>query len=195
MRRCHFIVYFSPHAVIRCGHNNGVGGVAEARQIHWRVLCVLLKVSRKNLLLCTEMASDSTAETVLLTDSSSDLCCIFMHPNLATKRSKEGPLIYDGASKIFRIDAVKTIKPTIRPIGRHHPRISFLPFAGTGPTTSSIFGKLPGGSFLSECQALSAIRRGSPKLYQTGFLSASISFFEIGRSHSVPNQGSTMGGG
>jgi hypothetical protein len=50
-------------------------------------------------------------------------------------------------------------------------------------------------SFLSECQALSVIRPGSPRWYQTGVLSASISFSEIGISHMVPNQGSTVGGG
>jgi hypothetical protein len=32
-------------------------------------------------------------------------------------------------------------------------------------------------------------------LYQTGVLSVSISFLEIGRSHRAPNQESTVGGG
>ena len=98
-------------------------------------------------------------------------------------------------SNIFRTDAVKIVKLTIRPIGRHHPRNSSLPHVDTGPTVSSILGMLPGSPFLSECQALSAIRPVSPQWYQTGVLSASISFFEIGRSHRVPNQGSMVGGG
>jgi hypothetical protein len=45
------------------------------------------------------------------------------------------------------------------------------------------------------CQALFAIRPGSAQWYQTGVLSASVSFLEIGRSHRVPNVGSTVGGG
>jgi hypothetical protein len=81
-------------------------------------------------------------------------------------------IIYEGVSKIFRTDAVKTIKLIIRPIGRNHPRISSLPHVDTGPTVSYIFVTLPGSSFLSECQALSAIRPGSPQWYQTGVLSA-----------------------
>ena len=52
---------------------------------------------------------------------------------------------------------------------------------------------LPGSPFLSECQALSAIRLIS-QWYQSGVRSASISFLETGRSHRVPNQGSTVGG-
>ena len=101
---------------------------------------------------------------------------------------------YEGWSKIFQTDAVKIIKLTIRPIGRRHPWNSSLPHVDTGPTVSSIFGTLPGSPFLSECQALSAIRPVSPQWYQTGVLSASISFLEIGRSHRVPNVGSTVGG-
>jgi hypothetical protein len=46
---------------------------------------------------------------------------------------------------------------------------------------------------LSECQAHSAIRIGSPQWFQTGVLSASVSCLKIGRSHRVPNQGSTVG--
>jgi len=46
-----------------------------------------------------------------------------------------------------------------------------------------------------QCQALSAIRPISPQWYQTGVLSASISFLEKGRNHREPNQGSTVGGG
>jgi hypothetical protein len=57
---------------------------------------------------------------------------------------------YEGVSKIFRTDAVKIIKLTIRPIGRHHPRSSTLPHVDTGPTVSSIFGTRPGSPFLSE---------------------------------------------
>ena len=55
---------------------------------------------------------------------------------------------YVGGSKIFRTDAVKTIKLTIRPIGRRHPLSSSLPHVDTGPTVSSIFGTHPGSSFL-----------------------------------------------
>jgi hypothetical protein len=87
------------------------------------------------------------------------------------------------------------MKVTIRPIGRHHPRSSSLPHVDTGPTVSFIFGTLPGTHFLSECQALSAILQGSPPWYQTDVLLASVSFWEIRRSHSVPYQGSTVGGG
>ena len=72
-------------------------------------------------------------------------------------------------SKIFWTDAVKIVKLTIRPIGRRHPRSSSLPHVDTGPTIS-IFGTLPGGPFLSECQALSVIRPVSPQWYQTGVL-------------------------
>jgi hypothetical protein len=62
-----------------------------------------------------------------------------------------GMHIYEGGSKIFRIDAVKILKLTIRPIGRHNPRSSSLPRVDT---VSSIFGTLPRSPFLSECQAL-----------------------------------------
>ena len=103
--------------------------------------------------------------------------------------------IYVGWSKSFQTDAVKIIKLTIRPIGRCHPRSSSLPNVITGPTVSSVFGTLPGSPFLSECQALSAFRPGSPQWYLTGVLSDSISFYKIGRSHRVPNQGSMVVGG
>ena len=102
--------------------------------------------------------------------------------------------MYEMVSKISRTDAVKIVKLTLRPIGRLHPRSSSLPHVDTSPTVSSIFGTLPGSPFLSECQTLSAIRPVSPQWYQTGVLSASISFLEIGRSHRVPNVGSTVGG-
>jgi hypothetical protein len=98
-------------------------------------------------------------------------------------------LQYVVVSKIFLTDAVKIIKLTITPICRHHLRSSFLPHINTGPTATSIFGTLPGSPFLSHCHALSAIGPGSPQWYQTGVLSASIYFLEIGRSHRVPNQG------
>jgi hypothetical protein len=97
-------------------------------------------------------------------------------------------------SKIFRTGAVKFMKLAIRLIGRHQPVSNSLPHVETGPTVSSIVKALPGSPFLSECQALSAIRAGS-KWYQTGVLSTSVTFLEIGRSHRVPNQGSTVGGG
>jgi hypothetical protein len=101
---------------------------------------------------------------------------------------------YEGEPKIFRTDAVKIIKLAIRSIGCHHPQNSSLPHVDTGPTVSSILGTLPGSPFLSECQALAEIRSGSPQRYQTGVLSASIPFLEIGRSDKVPNQGSTVVG-
>ena len=103
-------------------------------------------------------------------------------------------LTYEGWSKIFRTDAVKIIKLTISPISRRHPRSSSLQHVDTSPTFSFIFGTLPGSPFLSECQALSVIRPGSPHWYRTGVLSASISFLEIGRSHRVPSRGSMVGG-
>ena len=102
---------------------------------------------------------------------------------------------YNVVSKIFETAAVKIIKLTIRPISHCHPRSSSLPHVVTGPTVSSVFGTIPGSPFLSECQALSAIWPIFPHWYQTSILSASISFLEIGRSHRVPNQGSTVGGG
>jgi hypothetical protein len=102
---------------------------------------------------------------------------------------------YESVFKMFRAGAVKIIKLTIRYIGHHYPRSNSVPHVDTDPTFSSIFGTLPGSSFLSECQALSAIRPGSPQWYQTGVLSASVSILEIGRSVRVPNQWSTVGGG
>jgi hypothetical protein len=62
--------------------------------------------------------------------------------------------IYEGVSQIFRTDAVKIIKLTIRPIGRHHPRCSSLPHVYIGPTVSFIFGTLPGSPFLSVSSTL-----------------------------------------
>jgi len=72
---------------------------------------------------------------------------------------------------------------------------SSLPHVDTSPTVSSIFGTLPGSPFLSEYQALSVIWPVSPQWYQTGVLSALFSFLDIGISHRVPDQGSTVGGG
>ena len=56
---------------------------------------------------------------------------------------------YKVVSKIFKTDAVKIVKLTIRPIGHHHPRSSSFPHADAGPTFSSIFGTLHGSPFLS----------------------------------------------
>jgi hypothetical protein len=70
---------------------------------------------------------------------------------LLLNRSK---IKYEGLSKIFRIDSVKIIKLTIRLIGCHCPRSSSLPHVDTGLNICSIFGKLSGSPFLSECQAL-----------------------------------------
>src|SRR5215475_16169195 len=95
--------------------------------------------------------------------------------------------VYEGVSKIFRTDAVKIIKLTISPIGRHHPRSSSLPHVHTGPTVSSVFGTLPVSPFLSHCQALSAIRPGSAEWYQTSVLSGPVTFLETGRSDRLKN--------
>ena len=97
-------------------------------------------------------------------------------------------------SKNFRTD-VKIVKLTLRPIGRRHPRSSSLPHVDTGPTASSIFGTLPGGPFLSECQALCDSACISSVVSNRCFFLASISFMERGRSHRVPNQGITLDGG
>jgi hypothetical protein len=88
----------------------------------------------------------------------------------------------------------KNHKTTIRLIGHHHPRHSSLPHVHTSLTVSSIFGTLSVTPFLSQCQALSAIRPGSPQWYKIGILSESILFLEIGRNHRIPNQRSTVGG-
>ena len=63
-------------------------------------------------------------------------------------------LNYEVVSKIFWTDTVKIVKLTIRPISCRYPQSSSLLHVDTGPTISSIFGMLPGSSFLSECQAL-----------------------------------------
>ena len=46
---------------------------------------------------------------------------------------------YEVVFKIFRTDAVKVLKLTIRSIGRRQPRSSSLPHIDTGPTVSCIF--------------------------------------------------------
>jgi hypothetical protein len=103
-------------------------------------------------------------------------------------------VMYKVVSKIFETDAAKIAELTIKSLGHRHPRSSSLPHVDTGPTVFSIFGTLPGIPFLSERQALSAIRPISPQWYQTGVLSASISFLKIGRSQRVPNPRITVGG-
>jgi hypothetical protein len=97
---------------------------------------------------------------------------------------------YDVVSKLFRTDHYLTI----RPIGRHHPRSSSIPHVGRSPSSPPILERFLEVLF---CQSVkhSAIRPGCPQCYQTGVLSASISFLKIGRSHRVPNQGSTVSGG
>jgi hypothetical protein len=97
-------------------------------------------------------------------------------------------VLYEGESKIFWNDTLKIIKLTIRPIGHHHSRSSSLPHVDTGPTISFILGMLPGSPFLLKCKAVSAIRLRYHQWYQTGILSASVSFLEIGRRHRVPIQ-------
>jgi hypothetical protein len=59
---------------------------------------------------------------------------------------------YAGVSKIFRTDAVKITKLTIRPIGRRHPRSSFLPHVDISSTSN--FGTVPVSPLPSECQAV-----------------------------------------
>jgi hypothetical protein len=81
-------------------------------------------------------------------------CCLWMsswapydssvklnHTTRITSRTKDTRhlFLFEGLFKIFWTDPVKTIKITIRPIGRHHPRSSYLPHVDTGPTVSSIF--------------------------------------------------------
>jgi hypothetical protein len=63
-------------------------------------------------------------------------------------------VVYEGVSKIFRTDAVKIIKLTIRSIGRIHPRSSSFPHQDTVPTVSSMFGTLPGTPILSVSSTL-----------------------------------------
>jgi len=63
-------------------------------------------------------------------------------------------LNYEVVSKIFWTDTVKIVKLTIRPIGCRYLRSSYLPHVDTGPTISSIFGMLPGSSFLSVSSTL-----------------------------------------
>jgi hypothetical protein len=102
--------------------------------------------------------------------------------------------VYEGVSKIFRTDAVKIIKLTIRPIGRHHPRSSSLPHIDTGPTVSCIFETLPGCRFVLVSSTLGDSDLISSMVSNRRHFSFSL-IFGNGRSHSVPNQGSTMDGG
>jgi hypothetical protein len=69
---------------------------------------------------------------------------VFIAATLSGERTEH----YEGLYKIFRTD-VKIIQLIIRPIGRHHPRSISLPHVDTGPTVSSLLGKLPGSPFLS----------------------------------------------
>jgi hypothetical protein len=66
---------------------------------------------------------------------------------------------------MFQTDAVKIIKFTVSHIGCHQPQSSSLLHVDTSPTIASIFGTLPGSSFLLECQALSVIQSGFPQWY------------------------------
>jgi hypothetical protein len=86
-----------------------------------------------------------------------------------------------GVSKIFRTDAVKTIKLTIRPIGSHYPRSRSLPHVDTGPTVSSSFGTLPGSPFLSVSSTLCDSVWISSMLWNRRPFSFSF-ILEIGRS-------------
>jgi hypothetical protein len=61
---------------------------------------------------------------------------VYLHTVTLTKMNTF--MTVQGIYKIIRTDAVKLIKLTIRPIGRHHPRNSSLPHVHTGPTVSSI---------------------------------------------------------
>jgi hypothetical protein len=100
---------------------------------------------------------------------------------------------YESLSKIFRIDTVKIIKLTVRPINCHQPRSnSPPPHVDTRPTSPPFLERFL--EVLSRQSVNHSLRfgLGSIQWYQTGVLS--VSFFEIGRSHRVPNQGSTVGG-
>jgi hypothetical protein len=110
-----------------------------------------------------------------------------------SSRPARSETLHEAVSKIFRTDAVKIIKRTIKPIGRHHPRSSSLPYADTGPTVSSIFRTLPGSHYLPV----------SSTLCHSAWISSMVSsrrrfifnfIFGNRRSHMVPNKGSTVGG-
>jgi hypothetical protein len=101
---------------------------------------------------------------------------------------------YEGESKIFQTNAVKTIKHNTISKCRHHCRSGSLLHIHTGTTVFSIFGTLPGSLFLSECRALcdsvwisSVIPNRRP--FSFSFI------FENGKNYRVPNQGCTVGGG
>jgi hypothetical protein len=92
-------------------------------------------------------------------------------------------------SKILWTDAVKIIKLTIRPIGRHHLRSSSLPHLDTGHTVSSICVRMSSTLFDSSwISSVVSIRRPFN-------FTRIVSFLEVGRSHRAPNQGSTVCGG
>jgi hypothetical protein len=67
--------------------------------------------------------------------------------------------VYEVLSKIFRTHAVKIIKLTIRPVGRHHPRSSSLQHVDTGPTVS-IFGTLAGGNLFGNRKKSQGVKSG-----------------------------------
>jgi hypothetical protein len=101
--------------------------------------------------------------------------------------------IYQTKSKIFRTDAAKLIKLTIKRIGRHHPRSSSLPHVETGTTVSlpflQRFLEVPfyhsvKHSLRFGLDLLNGIKRAS---FQLQF-----HFCKLGRSHRVPNQGSEV---
>jgi hypothetical protein len=54
--------------------------------------------------------------------------------NYSNMKDIRSVIIHHEVSKIFRIEAVKLLELTIRPIGRHQPRRSSLPHVDTGPT-------------------------------------------------------------
>ena len=99
-----------------------------------------------------------------------------------------------GLIQNFWTDAVKIVKLTIRPIGCNDPWSSSLSHVDTGPTVSSIFGMLPGSPFLS----VSSILCDSACISSMAWNQHLFSFNLISgnrKSHTVPNQGSMVGGG
>jgi hypothetical protein len=97
-------------------------------------------------------------------------------------------------SRIFRTDAVKIIKLTIRPIGGHHPRSSYLPHVDTGPTVSFIFGTLPEVLF---CPVSSTLCDSAwiSSVVSNGRLVILNFIFEKGKKSQGAKSGCTMGGG
>jgi hypothetical protein len=82
------------------------------------------------------------------------------------------------------------VLPAWRPVLPWKVRIPSIP--GNNIYDTFLYRDLAG---YNSCQALSAIRPGSPQWYQTGVLSASILFLVTERTHRVPYQDSTVGGG